>query len=197
MRRIFACYVHIMSRARIVEGVGEMSSSRNAHVHARHSTRACDTAASGSDVACAKIDSTSIEAANIEAANIDATNIDRALRRIATRRARLDAEEARWLRRAHERAIWPKLGYVTALEYLEDIFGYSPRTAHERLRVAQELGGLPLLEAELEAGRLPYSIDGAPFLWSWRGAEETVNAVARAQARNASPSMMSTIERVR
>jgi hypothetical protein len=84
--------------------------------------------------------------------------IDRALRRIAKLRSGLDAEEARWLRRAQEQNIWPRLGYVHALEYLEDVFGYAPRTAQERMRVAGELGSLPTLEAALEDGTLSWSV---------------------------------------
>ncbi len=83
--------------------------------------------------------------------------IDRELRQIAKQRAGLDVEEARWLREAERHQIWRKLGFSTALEYLEDVFGYAPRTAMERLRVAKELGELPQLEAELASGALPYS----------------------------------------
>jgi hypothetical protein len=83
--------------------------------------------------------------------------IDRQLRRIATRRAELDVEEARWLREAERQRIWRKLGFSTALEYLEDVFGHAPRTALERLRVAKELGQLPQLEAELQRGALSWS----------------------------------------
>jgi 5-methylcytosine-specific restriction endonuclease McrA len=84
--------------------------------------------------------------------------IDRQLRRLAKQRAGLDAEESRWLRRAEEQDSWRALGYVHALEYLEEVFGYAPRTAQEKLRVARELGSLPAMEAELESGNLPYSI---------------------------------------
>ena len=84
--------------------------------------------------------------------------IDRQLRRLAKQRAGLDAEESQWLRRADEANIWRALGYVHALEYLEDVFGCAPRTAQERLRVARELGQLPALEAELASGSMPYSI---------------------------------------
>src|SRR6218665_1054214 len=78
--------------------------------------------------------------------------IDRQLRAIAKKRAGLDVEEARWLREAEKQRIWRKLGFSTALEYLEDVFGYAPRTAMERLRVAKELGELPELEAEVRKG---------------------------------------------
>jgi hypothetical protein len=84
--------------------------------------------------------------------------IDRALRGLARRRASLDVEEARWLRLGEQHRAWRKLGYVHALEYLEDVFGFSPRTAKERLRVARELGELPTMESALEAGDLNYSV---------------------------------------
>jgi len=84
--------------------------------------------------------------------------IDRQLRRLARRRAGLDAEEARWFRRAEEQNSWRALGYVHALEYLEEVFGYAPRTAQEKLRVARDLGELPAMEAALESGQMPYSI---------------------------------------
>jgi Holliday junction resolvasome RuvABC DNA-binding subunit len=83
--------------------------------------------------------------------------IDKQLRRIAKKRAALDVEEARWLREAERQRIWRKLGFSTALEYLEDVFGHTPRTAMERLRVAKELGELPGLEAALASAALPWS----------------------------------------
>jgi hypothetical protein len=84
--------------------------------------------------------------------------IDRQLRHLAKRRAGLDGEEARWLRRADEQNSWRALGYLHALEYLEEVFGYAPRTAQEKLRVARDLGELPAMEAALERGEMPYSI---------------------------------------
>ncbi len=83
--------------------------------------------------------------------------IDRELRAIARQKSRLEVDEARWLREAERHRIWRKLGFSTALEYLEDVFGYAPRTAKDRLRVAKELAELPELEAELRDGTLPYS----------------------------------------
>ncbi len=83
--------------------------------------------------------------------------IDRELRAIAREKSRLEVGEARWLREAERHRIWRTLGFSTALEYLEDVFGYAPRTAKDRLRVAKELANLPELEADLREGRLPYS----------------------------------------
>src|SRR4051812_28829132 len=84
-------------------------------------------------------------------------DIDEALRSLARRRAGLDVEEARWLRLAEQQQVWNKIGYVHGHEYLEEVFGYSPRTATEQLRVAHDLGELPELEQALEAGELNYS----------------------------------------
>jgi hypothetical protein len=83
--------------------------------------------------------------------------VDDALRSIAQRQAALDAEEARWLREAEELEIWRPLGMVSALDYLERVLGYAPRTAHERLRVARALGRLPVMTAALADGELAYS----------------------------------------
>ncbi|HSR98929.1 MAG TPA: HNH endonuclease, partial [Kofleriaceae bacterium] len=83
--------------------------------------------------------------------------VDRALREIALRRAALDAEEARWLREAEALQIWRELGMVSALDYLERVLHYAPRTAHDRLRVARALGALPKLTAALADGRLSHS----------------------------------------
>src|SRR5262244_3200631 len=87
----------------------------------------------------------------------DWRTIDRALRSIAKRRAALDAEEARWLREAEAMQIWRPLGMVSAIDYMERVLGYAPRTAQERLRVARALGDLPQLTAALAADQLSFS----------------------------------------
>jgi hypothetical protein len=83
--------------------------------------------------------------------------VDRALRSIAQRRAALDAEEAGWLREAEACQIWRPLGMVSAIDYMDRVLGYAPRTAQERLRVARALGTLPELTAALAEGELAYS----------------------------------------
>jgi predicted nucleic acid-binding protein len=83
--------------------------------------------------------------------------VDRALREISVRRAALDADEARWLREAEALQIWRPLGMVSALDYLERVLGYAPRTAQDRLRVARALGALPQLTAALAGGELSFS----------------------------------------
>ena len=87
----------------------------------------------------------------------DWETVDGHLRDIASRRAALDAEEARWLREAERLQIWRELGMVSALDYMERILGYAPHAALERLRVARSLESLPLLEAALDAGELCFS----------------------------------------
>src|SRR5260221_11385480 len=77
------------------------------------------------------------------APSMDWRTVDRALRSLAKKRAGLDAGEARWLREAEELRIWRPLGMVSALDYMERVLGYAPRTAQERLRVARALGDLP------------------------------------------------------
>jgi hypothetical protein len=86
----------------------------------------------------------------------DWRRVDRALRTIR-RRATLDAEEARWLREAEALQIWRPLGMVSALDYMERVLGYAPRTAQDRLRVARALGDLPQLTAALAADELAFS----------------------------------------
>ncbi|HEX7843841.1 MAG TPA: HNH endonuclease signature motif containing protein [Kofleriaceae bacterium] len=83
--------------------------------------------------------------------------VDRELRAITRRRAGLDADEARWLREAEALQIWRPLGMVSALDYLERVLGYAPRTAQDRLRVARALGDLPELAASLASGELAFS----------------------------------------
>jgi hypothetical protein len=87
----------------------------------------------------------------------DWRTVDGALRAIRNRRAALDAEEMYWLREAEALQIWRPLGMVSAVDYLERVLGYAPRTAQDRLRVARALGGLPQLSTALADGRLPFS----------------------------------------
>ena len=92
-----------------------------------------------------------------EGKRIDWREVDRALRRIAKRRAALDAEEARWLREAARVQIWREVACVSLLDYLEQRCGYAPRTARDRVRVAFALEELPGLTAALAAGEHSFS----------------------------------------
>ncbi|HEV7556124.1 MAG TPA: DUF222 domain-containing protein [Kofleriaceae bacterium] len=88
---------------------------------------------------------------------VDWREIDRQLRTIAKKRAALDADEVRWVREAERVQIWKRTGHSTMLAYLESVFGYTPKTADDRLRVARRLETLPLLTDALADGKLPYS----------------------------------------
>src|SRR5580765_5128797 len=92
-----------------------------------------------------------------DASTHDWREIDRNLRRIARRRAALDAEEARWLREAVRAEIWREVGAVSLKAYLEDRLRYTPRVATDRVRVALALGELLELSEALETGELPFT----------------------------------------
>ena len=77
--------------------------------------------------------------------------------RLARCKAAYDADEARWLVEGKRLRVWEGLGYGSMGEYLERTFGYAPKAASERLRVAHALEDLPLLRDELAANRLAWS----------------------------------------
>jgi hypothetical protein len=77
--------------------------------------------------------------------------------RLAGVKGAYDAEEARWLVEAKRLRVREELGFATVHEYLERLFGYGPRLAMERLRVAEALMGLPALRAALASGDLSWS----------------------------------------
>jgi len=80
------------------------------------------------------------------------------LSRIAADRARSEAEEAHWIALGVHAAAHRDRGYPCFADYLGALFGYEPRAARERVRVALALEALPQLAAELGAGRLPWSV---------------------------------------
>src|SRR6476619_2165258 len=80
-----------------------------------------------------------------------------ALSRLARQRAAADAEEGRWLLAAQRAAAHVHLGFGSFVEYAERLFGYRPRSTHEKLRVAEALESLPELAQALERGRLSWS----------------------------------------
>jgi hypothetical protein len=108
-------------------------------------------------------DSMSYEAGGWDA-NVEANTklrewqrVDERLRALATQFISLEAQLARWLREAQRLKVWKYAGCVSMNEYLERVFGFSPRQARDRVLVARRLGDLPVLEAALDAGELPYS----------------------------------------
>jgi hypothetical protein len=84
-------------------------------------------------------------------------DVDRDLRTIAKRQRALDADEAGLLCVAKRVRIWEELGKASLLEYLEDIFGYGPKVAYERVRVALALDEMPELLEALDLGEVSYS----------------------------------------
>ena len=87
----------------------------------------------------------------------DWREIHRQLRRLAARRAALDAEEVRWLLAARRAEVHRHLGFASWMEYIERTLGYAPRTALDRLRVAEALETLPATRDALASGHLSYS----------------------------------------
>ncbi len=83
--------------------------------------------------------------------------IDRELRSIAKRRCALDLEEATLLCLANRREIWRSLAKPSLLAYMEDVLGYAPTVARERLRVAMALDEMPALAEALGSGEQSYS----------------------------------------
>ena len=82
---------------------------------------------------------------------------DLQLRSLAARRRALDVAEAHWLRVAREAQVHKHLGFGSFVEYIERTLGYRPRTALERLRVADALAALPAINEALACGRVSYS----------------------------------------
>lgn len=80
-----------------------------------------------------------------------------ALLMLARRKAGYDAEEARWLVAGKATRVHVGCGYGSYLEYLERTFGYGPRMARERVRVAEALVRLPRTMAALSDGTLKWS----------------------------------------
>lgn len=107
----------------------------------------------GSDVECGDEEWGSDEEGGCE----DWQDVDRELRSIAKRQSGLDAELMRALREAERVRLWRHLGCVSMMEYLERVFGYSPRVAQERIRTARKLEELPELAAALEEHELSFS----------------------------------------
>jgi hypothetical protein len=77
--------------------------------------------------------------------------------RLANSRARLDQDEGRWLVVAAREGTHARMGYASFVEYVERLFGYSPRFTLEKLRVAEALEKLPALARALDDGLLSWS----------------------------------------
>jgi HNH endonuclease len=79
-----------------------------------------------------------------------------ALSRLARQRAAADAEEGRWLLCALRSAAHVHLGHASFSQYIERVFGYSPRSTQEKLRVAEALEQLPRVARSLETGAVSW-----------------------------------------
>jgi hypothetical protein len=77
-----------------------------------------------------------------------------ALSQLARQRAAADAAEGQWLLRARRAQTHEHLGFGNFVSYVEQLFGYTPRSILEKLRVADALEQLPASRAALEQGRL-------------------------------------------
>src|SRR5688572_5676107 len=80
-----------------------------------------------------------------------------ALSRLAKARAQVEFEEGKWLICALHAATHVRLGFGSFAEYIDRLFGYSPRTTQEKLRVAEALEELPRTSEALESGALNWS----------------------------------------
>ncbi|HVJ20810.1 MAG TPA: DUF222 domain-containing protein [Polyangiaceae bacterium] len=76
---------------------------------------------------------------------------------MAKARAQAEFEEGRWLLCALHAATHARLGFGSFAEYVERLFGYSPRTTQEKLRVAEALEELPETAQALAAGTVNWS----------------------------------------
>jgi hypothetical protein len=80
-----------------------------------------------------------------------------ALSRLAKAHAQAEFEEGKWLLCALHAGTHARLGFGSFAEYIERLFGYSPRTTQEKLRVAEALEELPKTAAALAAGIVNWS----------------------------------------
>ncbi|HVZ31299.1 MAG TPA: HNH endonuclease [Polyangiaceae bacterium] len=79
------------------------------------------------------------------------------LSRLARERAAADAAEGHWLLRARRAQAHVHLGFGSFVSYVEQLFGYTPRSISEKLRVAEALEQLPACRAALEQGQLGWA----------------------------------------
>ncbi len=76
---------------------------------------------------------------------------------LAELRGALDFDEARHMLLAWDLQVHQRLGCASFVEYLERVFGYTPRQASERLRVARALLDLPTTREALRDGVLSWT----------------------------------------
>jgi hypothetical protein len=76
---------------------------------------------------------------------------------LARTRAGLEWEEGQWLLRAFDTNVHTRLGCGSFVEYVERLFGHSPRLTMEKIRVARALEGLAEASRALREGELTWS----------------------------------------
>ena len=84
--------------------------------------------------------------------------LHRTLKRIAKARAHLDLQEAEALREAQRLQLWKQFGHTSLADYMVQELGYSShRVAEDRLRLANALPQLPMIEKAIQNGELNMS----------------------------------------
>ncbi|MFT3693899.1 MAG: HNH endonuclease [Kofleriaceae bacterium] len=83
--------------------------------------------------------------------------IDLALRTLANDQRALDAREAPLLRDVIRGEVWRHASKVSLYAYLEDVLGYGPKVARDRVRVAMALEELPGVARALANGEHSYT----------------------------------------
>src|SRR4026209_934565 len=76
---------------------------------------------------------------------------------LARKQAGLDREIGRWLLYARRAGTHAWLGYGSIHEYAQQLFGFTSRQTQERLRVAEALEELAMLDSAFEQGKLCWS----------------------------------------
>lgn len=89
--------------------------------------------------------------------NLDWKTAHAAILELAQRKDTYDADEAPWFVAGLRTRVWQHFGYASYIEYLAIVFGYSPKVALDRIRVAEALSKLPGLSDDLRAGVFKWS----------------------------------------
>src|SRR5262245_19704399 len=87
----------------------------------------------------------------------DWQTVHRELSRLAKARALQDFETATWIAAAQRARPDRRLGFGSFGEYLERLFGWSLKTAREKVQVATALEKLPEIAAALRDGEISWS----------------------------------------
>ena len=97
------------------------------------------------------------ERAGVDGEVADWATAHEALLQLARERGELEGREGRALLLAMRAGVHVHLGYGSFVEYVERLFGHSPRTTLDKLRTAEALEALPELDHALTEGELSWS----------------------------------------